>query len=66
MTPTLPLPQDGGSYRRAADGSLHPISPTTGDRPCRRQAHAPRPKARGAPKAVKSAPTPSHPDKSEE
>lgn len=30
-----PSPQDGGSYRRNADGSLTLLSPTTGERPCK-------------------------------
>lgn len=30
-----PRPQDGGSYRREADGSLTQLSPTTGERPCK-------------------------------
>lgn len=30
-----PNPQDGGSYRRNADGSLTLLSPTTGERPCK-------------------------------
>lgn len=30
-----PIPQDGGSYRREADGSLTLLSPTTGERPCK-------------------------------
>ncbi|MFA5589796.1 MAG: hypothetical protein WDA70_03635 [Lysobacteraceae bacterium] len=30
-----PNPQDGGSYRRNADGSLTLLSPTTAERPCK-------------------------------